>query len=239
MRLPRLVAFLSLVGAAAGFSAAGPAFAATDGSVLSFGSTGQTVSVLQRDLQTLGYFPKGEGITQYFGPITKKAVLAFEKDRGFAQTGSVTQAVLTAVQADAAKAAGGGTGQFAPARPETLGERIAAKALTFVGTPYVWGGTSPSGFDCSGFTQYVFAQFGITLPRTAAEQDAVGAPVAKGDLQPGDLVFFDTGGNGVSHVGIYIGGGKFVDAASTGVEVDVVDDPYYWGSRYVNARRVN
>ena len=93
---------------------------------------------------------------------------------------------------------------------------VVGYALSFQGVPYVYGGTSPSGFDCSGLVQYVFAAFGKQLPRTAAAQKAVCTPISESQLQPGDLVFW-----GTWHVGIYVGGGSFVHAPTTGQNVKV------------------
>ncbi|MDQ7092514.1 NlpC/P60 family protein [Desulfosporosinus sp. PR] len=115
---------------------------------------------------------------------------------------------------------------------------IVDRALSLQGTRYVFGGTSRSGFDCSGFTKYVYANAGISLPRTSYAQFASGTPVGKNDLRPGDLVFFTTYSQGASHVGIYIGGGRFVQASnpSSGVEVSSLSDSFY-SSRYLGARR--
>jgi cell wall-associated NlpC family hydrolase len=110
-------------------------------------------------------------------------------------------------------------------------------ALSLRGIPYVWGGTTRKGFDCSGFTQYVFAGSKISLPRTAAEQYNIGTPVNRQQLQPGDLVFFSTYKSGASHVGIYIGGGNFIHASSSGVRITSLSDSYYQ-TRYLGARRV-
>jgi cell wall-associated NlpC family hydrolase len=107
-----------------------------------------------------------------------------------------------------------------------------------IGTKYKSGGTSTKGFDCSGFTSYVFGKLGIELPRTSASQSKIGKKVAKEDLQPGDLVFFNTSGKGVSHVGIYVGDGKFAHSSSSkGVTISGMSDSYYV-KRYLGARRV-
>jgi cell wall-associated NlpC family hydrolase len=108
-------------------------------------------------------------------------------------------------------------------------------AMRYLGVPYVWGGSSPSGFDCSGFVMYVYAQVGVSLPHYTGAQWNVGVPVARGDLQPGDLVFFD----GLGHVGIYIGGGQFVHAPHTGdvVKISNLSDGWY-AATYVGARRI-
>lgn len=112
-------------------------------------------------------------------------------------------------------------------------------ALSLLGVPYAFGGSSRSGFDCSGYTQYVFKGSGIALPRTTTEQFKVGFSVSRGKLQVGDLVFFSTYAPGASHVGIYIGGGRFVGADSNhGVSISNLDDSYY-SSRYLGARRVS
>ena len=121
---------------------------------------------------------------------------------------------------------------------ETVGEQIVNYAYNFLGTPYVWGGTSTSGFDCSGFTQYVFKQMGYSMKRTAAQQLTCGYAVT--DLQMGDLVFFEntyTTGADASHVGIYVGDNQFIHAASGGVKVTDLSDDYY-AARYIGARRV-
>jgi hypothetical protein len=108
-----------------------------------------------------------------------------------------------------------------------------------IGIDYRYGGTTTSGFDCSGFTKYVFEELGVKLPRTSKEmfQYHKGKKVSRGDLRPGDLVFFNTSGKGVSHVGIYVGDNKFAHSHSKGVQITRMDDDYY-ESRYKGARRI-
>lgn len=122
------------------------------------------------------------------------------------------------------------------ARTSRIAQQLTHSALRFLGVPYVFGGTTSSGFDCSGFVQHVFAMLGMSLPRTADLQYDVGRPTTGGP-RAGDLVFFDTYG-GVSHVGIYLGQGKFVHASSShGVMVSHLSDSY-WAARYVGAKRL-
>lgn len=125
-----------------------------------------------------------------------------------------------------------------PATPSADRNAIIATGQKYMGVPYVWGGATPAGFDCSGFTQYIMKQNGITIPRTAAEQFAAGSPVDKANLQVGDLVFFTTYKPGASHVGFYMGDGKFLHASSGAKEVTVskLDEKYYT-ERYIGARR--
>lgn len=113
---------------------------------------------------------------------------------------------------------------------------VVVYAANFLGTDYVWGGTSPNpGFDCSGFMQYVFRHFGISLPRVAADQANVGTPVARENLQPGDLVFFKKPGQDVHHVGMYVGNNSYIHAPQTG---DVIKISALTRSDYYSARRM-
>jgi peptidoglycan DL-endopeptidase CwlO len=106
-------------------------------------------------------------------------------------------------------------------------------AMRYLGTPYVWGGASPGGFDCSGFVMYVFSQVGVSLPHNAAAQYGVGTPVSQDQLQPGDVVFFD----GLGHDGIYVGGGSFIHSPHTGDVVKISSLSGWYASTYVGARR--
>jgi cell wall-associated NlpC family hydrolase len=120
------------------------------------------------------------------------------------------------------------------------GSPVVETALALRGVPYRNGGSDPSGFDCSGFVWYVFGRHGIAVPRTVSEQFQAGRPVKGRELQPGDLVFFETGGAPVSHVGVMVGGDEFVHAPSSRGEVRVehLAAPY-WATRFVGARRLN
>jgi cell wall-associated NlpC family hydrolase len=134
----------------------------------------------------------------------------------------------------------GGIGRFAGgvlARTSKIAQQLTRSALRFLGTPYVFGGNSTSGFDCSSYVQHVFAMVGVSLPRTADAQYDVGKP-AVGGPRPGDLVFFQTYTAGVSHVGIYLGNGEFVhESSSHGVMVSKLSESY-WASRYLGAKRL-
>jgi peptidoglycan DL-endopeptidase LytE len=118
-----------------------------------------------------------------------------------------------------------------------FGMQIVQYAAQFLGAPYRYGGRSPSGFDCSGLVQFTFGHFGISLARDSYSQATEGVPVSRDQLQPGDLVFFNTYGPGASHVGIYAGGGRFINAASSRVQYDSLYDAY-WSNHFLFGRRV-
>lgn len=142
----------------------------------------------------------------------EEARIAAEKAAAEAAARAAEEAARQAAQA-AAAAAAPAVNANAPVNP--TGSAIADYALQFVGSPYVWGGTTPAGFDCSGFTQYVFAQFGISLPRTSYGQETVGTIVSPANAMPGDLVTYN------NHSAIYIGNGMVVNAMSPGQGVAV------------------
>lgn len=126
-------------------------------------------------------------------------------------------------------------------RSSDRGQAVVDYARTHLGTPYRWAGASPGGFDCSGFVYHVFGKFGVSVPRTSFDQYQAGTPVGKGELRPGDMVFFNTYASGASHAGIYVGNNQFIHSSSgrngVGVIHSSLGDAYY-SARYLGARRV-
>ena len=216
---------------------------------LSKNSRGDDVLTLQKKLYLIGYdISEFDGV---YGKETEKAVSAFQRDHKISVTGIVTNVtwralrkakekkgrVLPDIKVTAAKKT------YSVPEGKTLisGEQakaIVTTARTFMGVPYVFGGTTPKGFDCSGLVQYVFKQHGVDIPRLADEQYKLGKSVKISQLTAGDLVFFTTYTEGVSHCGIYLGGGKFLHASSSkGVKIDSLDSEY-WKPRFVGARKI-
>ncbi|WP_346354218.1 NlpC/P60 family protein [Azotosporobacter soli] len=196
---------------------------------LKLGMTGDEVSWLQSKLVDLGFY--AGSVDNVFGQDTKRAVISFQSACGLDADGIVgeqTKQMLREYKNRGAASRG--------AFPSRRAAELVSYAQQFYGTPYAWGGTSPGGFDCSGFIYHVFSRFNIAMPRVADAQYYSGISVS--DPQPGDLVFFSTYEPGPSHVGIFIGNGQFIHASSGAGEVTItpLSKPYYQ-SRYLGAKR--
>ena len=191
------------------------------------GDQGEEIAEIQDQLVLLGYDVMADGT---FGAATVDAIKNFQKSCGIKADGLIGPATYTAL-----------LGKEMPDithNASYLANSIIASSMNYIGVPYVFGGTSPYGFDCSGYVQYVFAKAGISIPRTADVQYEFGTPISTTDLVPGDLVFFSTYTYGASHVGIYLGDNKFIHASSSnGVTISSLGQAYY-SSRYIGARRI-
>lgn len=187
----------------------------SDHTTLYYGMRSSEVVNLQNDLKYLGYFNYYS--TGYFGSITNSAVTSYQKDKGLWVDGIVGKNTARQIKAD----------------------KVVKLANHFWGVHYVWGGVSPSGFDCSGFTHYVLLKSNIIVPRTASAQYSAGTWVARDKLKPGDLVFFTTYKPGPSHVGFYLGNNKFIHASSGAGYVKVSDlTSSYYAKNYIGSKRV-
>ena len=190
------------------------------------GDDGQEVQAIQKRLVELNYTISN--IDGDFGPETERAVKQFQADKGLEVDGIIGEATYRALM----------NKEMPPNRSQAVVRNVLRAAYSVIGTPYVFGGTSPYGFDCSGFTQYAFARAGVYLSRTADSQFYNGRRISMKQLRPGDLVFYSTYEPGASHVGIYVGNGSFIHAGtSTGVTVSSAFTGY-WGARYYGACRV-
>ena len=190
---------------------------------------------LSQKLQKLGleayYFADDDGLFKVrFGDYRRKED-ALKRAQSLAAAGAID--VFYIVNPD----------QYAPAASRRYGDaqlrtRLVNTAQRYIGLPYRWGGESPEeGFDCSGLTMTVYRVNGLNLPRNSRQQYRAGSPIARHSLRPGDLVFFNTSGRGVSHVGIYTGGGEFIHAPKSGrtIQAESLSNGYF-GSRFVGAR---
>ena len=194
---------------------------------LRIGDQGSDIAEVQEQLSSMGYDVVADGD---FGPATAEAVKAFQSSQGLEVDGLVGPSTYSALMGRSMPAVSRGSNYFA--------RRVVAESMKYIGVPYVFGGTTPYGFDCSGYVQYVFANAGVYLSRTADSQYEEGYPVSTDELRAGDLVFFSTYTYGASHVGIYLGDGEFINASSSrGVSIASLFDGY-WGSCYIGARRV-
>lgn len=215
------------------------------------GDKGGEVLLLQQQLIKRGYDVEADGV---FSKDMAKAVSKFQKDQKIQVSGKVggwTYYLLTGNRSklppkpvmkkgQSTRFNNGAISKYRHfSGGDAFGNQLVHSAYQYLGIPYVFGGNTPAeGFDCSGFTKYVFSHNGINLPRLADEQYEVGQRVRRSELMPGDLVFFTTYEPGVSHTGIYVGNNNFISATSSGgIRVDSLDSGY-WSPRYVGATRV-
>ncbi|MGV8984165.1 C40 family peptidase [Clostridium sp.] len=179
--------------------------------ILRRGNTGDVVNYLQQSLTNLGYKPGS--IDGIFGSTTEAAVRSFQIAKGLIVDGIVGNNTWTVIDIELKLLS----------NVNGLGNKIVSYSKKFIGVPYVYRGITPSGFDCSGFVQYVYAHNGsyqIQLPRTTYDQINIGTPISKSNSQPGDLVFFGDNSS-PHHVGIYIGLNQFIEAPYTGANVRI------------------
>ena len=165
--------------------------------------------------------------------------LLAEQEAAQARAAQAAQAEVLAAQSQTTQAfaatpvgASASTPEGAAIVPPSSHSGVVGVAMSYIGTPYVWAGASPGGFDCSGLVMYSYSQVGVSLPHSSYAMWGMGTPVPRDQLQPGDLVFF----NGLGHVGIYIGGGEYVHAPHTGTTVQVSSldsDGSYDGARRI------
>ena len=223
------------------------------------GMTGETVVIIQESLRYFGYYHGN--IDGIYGPLTKDGLQQAEQEHGLdlviepvvdeaqheekeleplsnAST-SPPAAPVEPVEEDHSEQNDGQQTETSEPKQvpvESFDPNIIETARGLIGTPYVWGGTSPSGFDCSGFIQYVYQQQNKTIPRTVSDMWNFATPVSEPSV--GDLVFFETYKAGPSHLGIYLGNGQFIHAGeSRGVEISNLDQSY-WKTRYLGAKRI-
>lgn len=209
---------------------AGQPMASVSAEALRVGDQGPEVMAVQQALSNAGYELEVDG---KFGPATEAALKEYQRDYGLEVDGLAGAEVYRLLlDRDFPEISRGYNYNVGAARG------LIDTAVQYLGVPYVYGGSSPNGFDCSGFVQYVYRQMGVELPRTADIQYMVGVPVSKENLVPGDLVFFAGDYVNVSHVGIYISDGNFIHASTTyGIAYDSLYRDYRV-DHYVGARRI-
>ena len=193
------------------------------------------VAKIQQQLTKQGFYKKH--ITGKYDKNTTKAIKTFQQEKGLPQTGAVDEKTYNLIYNKETPIT-----KITPTNDIDANykgnSKIVKTAKEYLNTPYVFGGATPKGFDCSGFVMYIFQKNNIILPRTADTQYKAGQKVDKSQLKEGDLVFFTTYEPGASHVGIYYGNNKFIHAStSKGVIVTDLNGPY-WKERYLGARRI-
>ncbi len=178
----------------------------------------------------------GVAVDGVYGPRTRAAVRGYQARNGLVVDGVVGPQTLGHLGISRGGNGGGESSSAATPAASSRGARAVAVAQRYLGTPYRWGGSSPrTGFDCSGFVMYVYGKLGVSLPHNAAAQYRHGTPVSRQALRPGDLVFF----NGLGHMGIYVGGGRFIHSPHSGdvVKISSLRDSWY-ARTWVGARRL-
>ncbi|SFG76220.1 Putative peptidoglycan binding domain-containing protein [Priestia megaterium] len=214
-----------------GSSASTGGSSSSNSTILRQGMKGSAVSSLQQKLKNKGYF--SAGVTGYFGSITTSAVKSFQRANGLLVDGEAGPDTLNKLNSSSSSSSKPSTGS---STSSSSASKVISYGKRFMGTPYVWGGSTPSGFDCSGFLNYVYRNaVGVNLPRTVAAIYQTGTRVSS--PQPGDIVFFETYKPGASHAGIYLGNGQFLNASSSqGVTISSMSNSY-WSKRYLGAKR--
>lgn len=202
---------------------------------LKLGDQSEQVSAFQTKLKALNYYTGSvDGI---FGPLTLGAVKEYQKKNNLEVTGELDASTQLHISTNRNKK--GKTLQSVKVKNvhnTEVQNSLTSIAKSFVGTSYVWGGTNPAGFDCSGFIQYVFDLANVLIPRTVNEMWNYAKPVQKVGI--GDIVFFETYKRGPSHAGIYLGNGEFIHTSSSkGVTISHLSDPY-WKDRYLGAKKI-
>ena len=201
-------------------------FSTTSFASFQYGDEGQEIVAIQKRLSELNYTIVN--IDGNFGSETERAIKSFQAEQGLEVDGIVGELTYKALM----------NKEMPPNRSNSPVRTVLRTAYSVLGSPYMFGGTSPYGFDCSGFTKYAFARVGVHLPRTADAQLSAGRQIPLQNLRPGDLIFFTTYEPGASHVGIYLGNGKFIHSgSSTGVAIASAFTGY-WGARYYGACRI-
>mgnify|MGYP000852386700 FL=1 len=209
--------------------------------LLKEGINGDDVLALQERLKSLGFLDIDD-CTDYFGSQTEEALMGFQKAYGLKADGVAGSETINTIN----KAFSRGrkprpkSANRGGSRSGSIGEDIVNTAKKYMGTEYSFGSSSASGFDCSGFTQYVYKQHDISIPRDSSGQAGAGTKLSRSDMQIGDLIIFSgTYRSGPSHTGIYIGGGKFIHSSSAGGQVMVSDlDSGYYKNHFSYGRRV-
>jgi peptidoglycan hydrolase-like protein with peptidoglycan-binding domain len=193
---------------------------------------GEDVRQLQERLKVLGFLVIDE-CTDYFGSMTKEAVINFQREYGLKVDGIAGPETIRAINLALKDVTDSSllmqssrSGSFV----NSIGESIAKTAREYLGCKYRYGGSGPSSFDCSGFTKFIYEKFGINLPRSSSEQASIGTKVSRDELQVGDLLIFsNTYRTGPSHTGIYLGNNKFIHASTStkGVIISDLNSDYY------------